>query len=147
MRANISQFLEINFLICDDYESLLSECPVKRRGAAVAKSCTCFQQQSIYIHHSARDKFCEFRYPQPPQRFQLCSPQRQRPFQIFPILYIDRTSQSLKGHSSIELKVLINLLYTKLLIYIFMKPTNFTRELPFRRHTLFMENNVVILQR
>ena len=50
---NISQFL--NFLICDDYESLLSECPVQRRSAAVEKSCTSFQQQSIYIHHSTRE--------------------------------------------------------------------------------------------
>ena len=65
MRVNISQFLEINFLIWDDYESLkLSECPVKRRGATVEKSYrTSFQQQSIYIHRSARDKFCEFRCP------------------------------------------------------------------------------------
>ena len=37
---------------------------------------------------------------------------------IFPILYIGRTSQSLKGHASIELKMLINLLYTKLYIYV-----------------------------
>ena len=45
-------------------------------------------------------------------------------------------SQSLKGHASIELKVLINLLYYKI-INMFMKPTNSTRELPLRRHTLF----------
>ena len=62
---NISQFLEVSFLICDDYESLLSDCPVQRRSAAVEKSCTSFQEQSIYIHHSTRDKLCEFRCPQP----------------------------------------------------------------------------------
>ena len=47
---------------------------------------------------------------------------------IFPILYIGRTSQSLKGHASIELKVLINLLYTKLCIYLWtlqILPENF----------------------
>ena len=32
---NISKFLEINFFIYDDYESLLSECSVKRRSVAV----------------------------------------------------------------------------------------------------------------
>ena len=47
------------------YESFLAECPVQRRSAVVEKSYTSFQQQSIYIHHSTRDKFCEFRCPQP----------------------------------------------------------------------------------
>ena len=148
MRAKISQFLEINFLICDDYESLLSECPVKRRSATVEKSyCTSFQQQSIYIHRSARDKFCEFRGPKPAQAFSALFATTATRIKFFPILYIDRKRQSLKGHASIEFKVLINLLYTKLLIYIFMKPTNFNRELPLLRHTLFTENNAVIFQR
>ena len=63
---------------------------------------------------------------------------------IFPILYIGRTSQSLKGHASIELKILINLLYTKLYIYIY-EPYKFYRRTSFTQTHPVHENSAVIL--
>ena len=47
------------------YETVLSECPFKIPVVVVEKSFTSFQQQSFNIHHSTRDKFCEFLCPQP----------------------------------------------------------------------------------
>ena len=63
---------------------------------------------------------------------------------IFPIHYIGRTSQSLKGHASIELKLLINLLYTKLYIYIY-EPHKFYRRTSFTQTHPVHENSAVIL--
>jgi len=50
MRANISQFLEINCLICDDYDSHLSECPVKRRGAYGREKLLHFFSTAKYLY-------------------------------------------------------------------------------------------------
>ena len=62
---------------------------------------------------------------------------RQNGHELFNIfLLAGHGRQSLKGHASIELEVLINLLDYKI-INMFMKPTNSTRDLPLRRHTLF----------
>ena len=131
---NISQFL--NFLICDDYESLLSECPVQRRSSAVEKSCTSFQQQSIYIHHSTRDKICEFRCPQPAQAFLALFAKTATSFLIFsyPLHWQDK---SITERTRVNRAQNINELAVYKIIYIFMNPTNFTGELSLHRHTLF----------